>query len=192
MQEKIDELLLEMKDTSELMLDLAYSALLYRDKDIAEAVFELEEDVDAMHYRLQRCAVEGVLSDKDVEKALVLIRLAACIETVADSALEMADVVLRGIPPHPIYELSVSESDIILVRKAVAAGSPMVGKTLGELRLATRTGMWLLAIKRKNRWIFGPDEHTRIQKNDLLYARGPIEGKQEFVELAEGARELPE
>jgi uncharacterized protein with PhoU and TrkA domain len=37
----VRELLLEMKNLSELMIDLAYSAALYNDKDLAEDVLSI-------------------------------------------------------------------------------------------------------------------------------------------------------
>ncbi len=43
----VRELLLEMKNLSELMIDLAYSAALYNDKDLAEDVLALERRVDS-------------------------------------------------------------------------------------------------------------------------------------------------
>ncbi|MGA3111317.1 MAG: PhoU domain-containing protein [Candidatus Bathyarchaeia archaeon] len=42
----VRELLLEMKNLSELMIDLAYSSALYNDKDLAEDVLALESRVD--------------------------------------------------------------------------------------------------------------------------------------------------
>ncbi len=43
------DLLTEMKDTSELMVDLAYSAMVYDDEDIAEEVLNLEDKMDTNH-----------------------------------------------------------------------------------------------------------------------------------------------
>jgi len=39
-----------MKNLSELMIDLAYSAALYNDKDLAEDVLALERRVDTLAY----------------------------------------------------------------------------------------------------------------------------------------------
>lgn len=179
----IETLLLEMKDTSELMIDLAYSSLLYNSHEIAEEVFNLEEEIDELNQSVQRTAINSVLDDKNVDKALVILRLANSIEAVADSALEIADVVLRGIEPHPIFKMSIDESDIIILRSTVNERSKLIDKTLGEVHLATVTGMWVIAIKRGKRWIYGPDESTQIDANDLLFVRGPVEGKAEFFKM---------
>ncbi|MEM2487936.1 MAG: PhoU domain-containing protein, partial [Thermoproteota archaeon] len=48
----VREILLEMKNLSELMIDLAYSAALFNDKELAEEVLELEKKVDTLAYLL--------------------------------------------------------------------------------------------------------------------------------------------
>ncbi|MEM4727380.1 MAG: PhoU domain-containing protein, partial [Candidatus Bathyarchaeia archaeon] len=73
--EKICSELVEMKDTSELMMDLAYSSLLLNSRELAEEVLQLEEKVDKMHTDfelsvLSRCAVEG-----DIKGLMALLRM---------------------------------------------------------------------------------------------------------------------
>jgi len=185
MTEDIEVLFLEIKDTSELMIDLAYSALLYDNEDIAKEVLVLEEVVDKLNYKIQRNAFLVSLDDKNVDKAMAMIRLAYSIEAIADAATEIADVVLRDIEPHPIIKMSVMDSDVIITKTAVSPGSPLVNKTLGQTRLMTDTGMWVTAIKRGDSWVYGPDENATIRKGDVLFARGPPEGESELVQLTQ-------
>jgi uncharacterized protein with PhoU and TrkA domain len=183
---EIEDILLEMKDTSELMIDLAYSALLYDNEEIARHVMELEEKVDEWDQQVQRMAVERAIEDRDVEKALVFIRLADSIENIADGAVLIADVVLRDIEPHPVVAAALRESDTTITTVEVPPESPLVGKTLGGTKLASETGMWVIAIRRRDGWIYGPDEDTRIEAGDLLIVRGPIEGEEELKRFVVG------
>ncbi len=176
----IEDTLLEMKDTSELMIDLAYSALLYDNEEIARHVIELEEMVDDWDQEVQKRAVERAIKDRDVEKALVFIRLANSIETIADGAVLIADVVLRDIEPHPVVAAALRESDTTIVTVPIPPGSPAVDRNLGEMKIASETGMWVIAIRRGVEWIYGPDEGTEIREGDLLIARGPVEGEEEL------------
>ena len=123
MTENIEEQFLELKDTSELMIDLAYSALLYDNEEIAKEVLILEDDVDKLNYKIQRTAFNVSLEDKKVDKALAIIRLANSIEAIADAAMEIADVVLRDIEPHPIFKMSVMDSDVIITKTPVSKSS---------------------------------------------------------------------
>lgn len=174
-----------MKDTSELMVDLSYSALLFNDKKIAEEVYHLEDTIDDLYRRIQRFAVTKT-SKANPDVALALIRLADSIETIGDSAREIADVVLRDIEPHPILKMSIRESDAVITRISVLSKSILVNKTLGKIRLASETGMWVIAVRRDKKWIFGPDENTKIKNGDILFARGPEEGEKVLIKVAKG------
>ncbi len=186
MTDHLEKLFLELKDTSELMIDLAYSALLYDNEEIAKEVLILEEVVDKLNYKIQRIAFSLSLEDKNVDKALAMIRLAYGIEAIADAAMDIADVVLRDIEPHPIFKMSVMDSDVIITKIPLSKSSVLIDRTLGESRLMTETGMWVIAVKRGQSWIYGPDENTRLKHGDVLFARGPREGEKEFLGLTKG------
>ena len=113
-----------------------------------------------------------------------MIRLATSIEMIADSARGIADVVLRDIEPHPILKMSIRESDVIISKTQVKPGSSLADCTLGSIRLASETGMWVIAIRRGKEWLFGPDENTDIKVGDILIARGPEEGEKSLLRLA--------
>ena len=83
---EITDLFLEMKDTSELMVDLAYSSLLYNDKDIAGEVIHLGDLVEEMSSRLQRIAVSEV-SSRAPDATLMILRMVTYINAVADAAM---------------------------------------------------------------------------------------------------------
>ena len=184
---RIEQQLLKMKDTSELMMDLAYSALLYNNKKIAQEVYYLEDIVDKLFNKIQYTAVNHT-AKKNPNVALTLIRLATSIEMIADSARGIADVVLRDIEPHPIVRMSIRESDAIISKVEVKQNSTMVNCTLGKIRLASETGMWVVAIRRGNDWLFGPNENTEILPDDIMIVRGPRTSEKTLVRLARGKR----
>ncbi|MCK5559793.1 MAG: PhoU family transcriptional regulator, partial [Thermoplasmata archaeon] len=95
-------------------------------------------------------------------------------------------VVLRDIEPHPILKMSIRESDVIISKTQVNPGSSLADCTLGSIRLASETGMWVIAIRRGKEWLFGPDENTDIKVEDILIARGPEEGEKSLLRLARG------
>ena len=125
-----------------------------------------------MYNKIQKLAVRST-AKINPDAALNIIRLATSIEMIADSARGIADVVLRDIEPHPILKMSILESDAIISRVKVGPGSDMTNCSLGGIRLASETGMWVIAIRRGKNWIFGPDENTTIKVGDILIVRGP-------------------
>ena len=182
-----EELVLEIKDKSELMVDLAYSSVLYDNKIIAEEVYDLENTVDQLYNQLQKRSLQDVKEGKhSIEDALTLLRIARAGEQIADAAQEIADVELRDVELHPILKMSIKESDVTFTRVLVKPNSILCGKTLGELKLASETGMMVIAMRHENRWLYGPTKNTRIDNNDVLFAKGPEDGVHHLTELAAG------
>ncbi len=186
-KEKPEDILLEIKDKSELMVDLAYSSLLYDNKDIAKEVYDLEDLIDNLYTKIQRKSLEEVKKGRlSIDDALTMIRLAESGEKIADAAQEIADVELRDVELHPVLKMSILESDEVFTRVKVKSSSVLCGKTLDELKLASETGMSVIAMRHKNRWIYGPDKNKHIHADDVLYANGPADGKKHLINLAYG------
>jgi uncharacterized protein with PhoU and TrkA domain len=158
-----EDIVLEIKDKSELMVDLAYSSLLYDNKIIAKEVYDLENLIDNLFGKIQRESLEDVQKGKlTVNAALTLMRLAQAGEEIADAAREIADVELRDVELHPILKMSVQESDEVLTKTQVDSRSILCGKTLGKLKLGSETGMMIIAMRHKNKWLYGPNKNTKI------------------------------
>ncbi len=181
----VEEILLAMKDTSELMVDLAYSGVFYNSEGIAREVQGLEEDMGAMLNEIQRRALQAVRDDHlPIDHAMALLRVSQAAEVIANSALEIADVVLRDVEPHPVLAQAIHESDSIVTKVVLGADSEYAEKTLGELELESETGMRVLAIKRSGRWRIRLTGNNRLLPGDLLIAAGPEDAEEEFLAAA--------
>ncbi len=171
--DKIARDILDMKNNSELMLDLAYSALLYHNREIAKEVVELEDTTDKLNESIQKKALEICKEGDTTNSGLLMIKLADSIERIADSALDIADVVLRDIDLHPAMKKSLEESDVVVLKKRVEEGAKLCERSLGKTKLASETGMWVIAVKRGNSWVYGPTEKTVLKAGDIIFTRGP-------------------
>jgi uncharacterized protein with PhoU and TrkA domain len=174
--------LASLKDTSELMIDLAYSSLLLNSRRLAEEVQALEERVDELHTEFEQLVLSSGFTPNESKDFLGLIRLGVATEQIADAAAEIAEVVLRELKPHPILQLAIEEAEETVVRVQVSPKSPLVGKTLREAQIHEGTGMWILAIRRSNAWI-RPKPNTPIEPNDILIASGYAEGEEDLEKL---------
>jgi uncharacterized protein with PhoU and TrkA domain len=181
--EEIVARFVELKDTSELMMDLAYSSLLLNSKELAEEVHRLEEYVDQLHTDFELLALTSDFKKEEASGFLGLIRLGVATEKIADAAAEMAEVVLRGIEPHPVLKLAIREAEETVTQACVTEGSPLINKTLKEARVHEETGMWVLAIKRGEKSL-RPKADTIIQLGDILIASGYAEGADDLKKLA--------
>lgn len=181
--EKIVEKFVELKNTSELMMDLAYSSLLMNSKELAEEVQKLEEYVDKLHTDFELLVLSSEFKKEEARGFLGLIRLGVVTEKIADAAAEIAEVVLREIAPHPVLKLTIEEAEETVTYVSVSENSPLVNKTLREAKVPEETGMWILAIRRGDKGI-RPKPQTRIQAGDILIASGYAEGEEDLKKLA--------
>ena len=181
--EEIVARMVDLKDTSELMIDLAYSALMLNSRDLADEVQKLEEYVDKMHTEFELLALNSDFKKEEASGLLGLIQIGVATEQIADAAAEMAEVVLRGVEPHPVLTLAIKEAEETVAQACVSADSPLVNKTLKEARVDEDTGMWVLVIKRGGKSL-RPKGDTRIQVGDILVASGYSEGVDDFRKLA--------
>jgi len=182
---KIVNKLVSLKDTSELMIDLAYSSLLLNSRELAEEVQALEERMDKLHTEFELLVLSSGFESEESKDFLGLIRLGVVTEEIADGATEIADVVLRGLEPHPILRRVIEEAEETVTRVRVSKTSPLVGKNLREAQIQEETGMWVLVIRRGKKWL-RPRSETVIKVGDILIASGYAEGEEDFEGLASG------
>jgi uncharacterized protein with PhoU and TrkA domain len=181
--EEIVARFVELKDTSELMMDLAYSSLLLNNRDLAEEVQRLEEYMDRLHTDFELLALTSDFKKEEAAGFLGLIRLGVATEKIADAAAEMAEVVLRGIEPHPVLKLTIKDAEETVTQACVTENSPIIGKILKEARVHEETGMWVLAIRRGEKTL-RPKTDTKIQLGDIIIASGYAEGVDDLKKLA--------
>jgi uncharacterized protein with PhoU and TrkA domain len=185
---KIVDKLVFLKDTSELMIDLAYSSLLLNSRALAEEVEALEDHIDNFHTDFELLVLSSGFKPKESKDFLGLIRLGVVTEEIADAAMEIADVVLRGLEPHPILRRVIEEAEETVTRVTVSETSPLIGKKIREAQIQEDTGMWVLVIRRGKYWL-RPRPDTVIKAGDVLLAAGYAEGEADFKALASGIKE---
>src|SRR6266496_1899232 len=187
----VKELLVEAKDVSELMVDLAYAAVFFNDDALAEEVEELEERMDGYLRRLREVAMLAARSPEDAEAMAGVLHIAAAMEKIGDAASDIARVIQAKLGIPAALRPDLRHADEIVGRVRVREGAPCVGRSLRELLLPSETGMWLLAIRRGTSWVFDPQADTVLSEGDVLLFQGPEEGVNLIRELA-GAPPLPE
>ncbi|MBM3671924.1 MAG: potassium channel protein [Actinobacteria bacterium] len=171
------DVLVEMKNVSEVAVGLAYSALLFNDQSLAAEVTHLEDRLDEMRERLEVWVLRSAADEVDPSPLRGLLHLGGAAEELGDAAQEMVWLVEEGEEMHPVLKMALGESDEVIAWVPVAAGSDLDGKTLAQARLEVETGFYLLAIRRAGRYVYRPRGHASLQAGDELIASGPDEGQ---------------
>jgi uncharacterized protein with PhoU and TrkA domain len=178
------DVLVEMKNISEVAVGLAYSALLFYDQSLAAEVAHLEDRIDEMRERLEVWVLRSAAERVDPSPLRGLLHLGSAAEEIGDAAQQMVWLVERGEEMHPVLGLALGDSDEVIGRVPVAAGSQLEGSTLRDANLELETGQYLLAIRRAGRYIYRPRGHVRLAAGDELIAIGPDDGRDRLAELA--------
>ena len=181
--ERAVDILIEMKNLSEVAVGLAYSALLYGDAGLAREVVSIENEMDEMRYRLERWILLAARHIDDSSRLRGMLHLATASEAITDCAMEMVWMVEKGEEIHPVLSAAVGESDEIVLKLTVSPGSPADGKSLETLQLETETGMYELAVNRGGRWTYRPRDSFVLRGGDSLLATGVPEGLEPLAEL---------
>lgn len=178
-------MLIQMKDTSELLINLAYTSLLTNNKEIAEDIFELEEKFDQFHTDFELKVLRLDLPEGEERRRLGLIRLGVAAENLSDAAAQMAEIVLRGVDVHPLMKLALQDADERVSRQTVEPNSILANKTLGQLRLEDH-GTRIFAVKRNGNWTYDPRGRFKLLPGDIIYAGGYKEAVEKLEEVARG------
>jgi len=180
---KIIDMLVELKDTSELMLDLAYSSVLFNSRELAEEVQVLEEYMDNLHTEFELFVLTRCVQPEESKHFLGLIRLGVVTEKIADAAAQISEVVLRGLEPHPVLKLAIRQAEETVTSVHVSKKSLLSGKSFREAQIHEETGMWVLAVRRGDKWL-RPKPDMVIEAGDMLIASGYAEGVKDLRKLA--------
>src|SRR5215203_4510112 len=170
----LKEMLVEAKNTSELMVDLAYAAIFYNSENLSEEVSRLEERLNDLVFDMRTLAILAARSPADAEQ------MAGILGVVQD----IAKIVVKrlGIPPELLHD--IPEAEEIPSRVRVQAESPLDGRSLGDVDLPLETGMRPIAVRSEDEWNFDPEPEDVLRSGDVLFLQGPPEGVDEVRELA--------
>ena len=177
------DVLVEMKNVSEVAIGLAYSALLFNDQSLAAEVSSLEDRLDEMRERLEVWVLRAASEQIEPSPLRGLLHLGGAAEELGDAAQQMVWLVEEGEEMHPVLAMALGESDEVIVRVPVSPRSFLDGRTLAEAELELETGYYLLAIRRAGRYLYRPRKDVQLEAGDELIASGPDEGRERLAEL---------
>lgn len=175
----VREILKEMKDISELIVDLSYSAILFNNEDLVEEVKYLEARMDTLNYGIRMQAMLAARDAEDAAKLAGILQVAEAAETISNAAADITDITKLKLE-HPLIPSLFRESDEIIVRAGV--GQKAYGRSAYDLRIRSRTGCKVIAIRRDNSWIFAP-KNEPFAEGDIALVKGTEEGIEKLREV---------
>jgi uncharacterized protein with PhoU and TrkA domain len=175
----VKDTIVQIRDVNELMLDFAYSTILFSEEHFGEEVLELMKKMEELifngriavmlsaHGMKETRSLAGVLQffDSSMQIGAVAVDLAK---------IELADI---GLPRAFLQTLHLVEETLTGI--VVPPGSKAASSNVDHIE--RNTGMRLIAIKKASgQWIFNPPDNIAINVNDRLFAKGPFEALPNF------------
>jgi uncharacterized protein with PhoU and TrkA domain len=186
MKKNVRELISDMKNISQLMLDLAYSAIFLENKSLAKEVLELrkklektEDEILSILFHLSRTGIS-------TEERVTLTDIVDCFKDVGSAAAGLAHIVLTSKGFHPVVKKAIEESEEKIIKQKISPRSIVANKTMGETKLRTKTGVDIVTIRRGDEWIINPDKSTKILANDIVIGIGTETSCELFKKIASG------
>ena len=188
----VKDLLVELKDASELMVDLAYAAVFFNEEKLADEVGRLDERSNGHLRRLRQIAMLAARSPEDAEGMAGVLWIADAIQNVGTAASDIARVVAARLGIPDVLRRDLRHADEMTARIRVRDGAQRdradaAGTVAADRDRHVGDGDPLgpaLGIRPRPR-------RGRGRRGDVLLVRGPEEGVNLVREIA-GAPPLPQ
>jgi uncharacterized protein with PhoU and TrkA domain len=176
----VKDSIIKMKNMSELILDLGYSALFLRDGRLLEEVEKMYQEISKLERDTMKILFKVKGSD---EERVVIIDLIDEIKDVSKSALGIAK--LSEVKKFPeIVKNILENTEERVITAEIGRSSSMNGKSLGEIKARTFTKANIIAIKRGDSWIFNIGKETVTRAGDLIIATGSASAREALKRFA--------
>ncbi len=182
----VQELLTEMKDISEVIVDLAYASLMYNSKEMAAKVNELEDEMEELKYAMRVKALMAARTLDDAKQLSGILQIASAADRISHAAGEIVDLLDVPAEKRPFITNLINESDEKIRMIRIHPKSDMVGNTIGTLGVEANTGMKIIALKNRYGWMYDPEDDIKLRAGDDIIVRGTEDGGNRLSEFASG------
>lgn len=191
-RKSVREILTDMKDISELMVDLSYAAIMFDSREISEEVRNLQRQMERLNHEIRTKAMLSARTYADAEKLSGLLQVASAAENMSYAAVNIVNLAQCQTDKKPFLRFVLKEAEEKIGRLVVSESSDMVNRTLADMSVESETGMRIIAIKRGRRWIYDPEGNVSLKAGDTLIVRGTEDGYEMLRKHVMGEQKWPE
>ncbi|MCJ7650754.1 MAG: hypothetical protein MUP85_19255 [Candidatus Lokiarchaeota archaeon] len=172
-----------MKISIDLMIDLAYSAIKFGSKEIADEVSKIEHRIHELTFLLNVQVIQANIGGFQEAKSLEpIVVMGYSIDKISDALADIAKVVYINGDIQEFTQLFWDDVPEPIVKITVKNECKLIGQTRHEIHFRPNYGVDLVAIKREDKWIFNKEE--KILHNDILIIKGELEPILKLKKLA--------
>ena len=162
----------EMYTYSSVAINLAFSAVILNDKELALDVLDIETRMNHIKVELEKRVITSRVPPEEVESMAGVLEVAHATEQITNSARTIAAFPAHERKHHPILTKAISQPNQQVYKTAVKKGSTVDGKSVHDAHIEDLSGVDIIAIKKGKVWqrpylILQP-----LRENDLLLVNG--------------------
>jgi len=184
----VRELLTEMKDISEIIVDLAYASLMYNSGDMALKVEELDDEMEDLKYAIRVKLMMASRTKDDAKQLSGILQVASAADRISHAAVEIVKLLDVPVEKRPFIPVILNESEEKIKMTRITQDSDMAGNTIEDLSVEANTGMKIIALKNRQGWIYDPEDQTKLRAGDDIIVRGTDDGFGRLAEFAAGTK----
>ncbi len=185
----LKDILKEMKQSIDLMIDLAYSAIKFSSKEIADEASKIEKRIHELIFLLNLQIIQTQAGGfKEAKKLEPIVVMGYSIDKISDALADIARVVYINSDISEFTQLFWDEVPEPIVKITVRQGCEFIDEYRREVHFRSKHGVDLIAIRRKNNWLFNRDE--KVSRDDILIVKGELEPIRELKKIAKDEEEF--
>lgn len=185
----LKDILKEMKQSIDLMIDLAYSAIKFSSKEIADEASKIEKRIHELIFLLNLQIIQTQAGGfKEAKKLEPIVVMGYSIDKISDALADIARVVYINSDISEFTQLFWDEVPEPIVKITVRQGCEFIDEYRREVHFRSKHGVDLIAIRRKNNWLFNKDE--KVLRDDILIVKGELEPIRELKKIAKDEEEF--
>ncbi|MHA1913809.1 MAG: potassium channel family protein [Promethearchaeota archaeon] len=180
----LKDIIREMKQNIDLMIDLAYSAIKFGSRVIADETYKMEQRIHELTFLLNFQIIQahpgGINEAKTLEPIVVM---GYSIDKISDALSDIARVInINSDIPYFIQLFNdISYVPEPIVNITVCKNCEFIGQYRKDVHFRSKLGVDLIAIKRGDKWLFEKEEKIII--DDILIVKGEIQPIMELKAL---------
>jgi uncharacterized protein with PhoU and TrkA domain len=177
----LKDIIREMKQNIDLMIDLAYSAIKFGSKELADEAYKMEQRIHELTFLLNFQIIQahpgGLNEAKTLEPIVVM---GYSIDKISDALSDIARTVYINSDISYFVQLfsDISFVPEPIIKITVNKDCNFIGQIRKDVHFRSKHGVDLIAIRRGDKWLFEKDERLAI--DDILLVKGKI---QPIIEL---------
>ena len=170
----LKDILKEMKQKIDLMIDLAYTAIKFGSKEIADETYNIEKRIHELTFLLNVQIIQtqagGLKAAKKLEPVVVM---GSSIDKISDALSDIARVVYLNSDISEFTQLFWDKVPEPIIKVKVNEGCEFLGMERKDVHFRSKYGVDLIAIRRNGKWLF--EKNELIQEDDFLICKGAKE-----------------